>query len=138
MARWRAPRSTERTGEPAPTPIGGHDADPTHHQDAFDRTPDDKIVDLGGDDSAVLEKWKDRLGSYVDAQGTLDALRLRHPTEPPWPAADNPMLGYLYERSREIVISEGADTALAWLASNAWFEGAIAERSRFARHLNTD
>jgi hypothetical protein len=136
MARWRAPRSTDRI--PESMPIGDHGAGEAQHQDAFNRTPDDKIVDLGGEESAALEKWKDRLSAYVDGQGTLDALRLRRPSEPPWPAADNPMLGYLYERSREIVITDGADTALAWLASNSWFEGAIAERSRFARHLNTD
>ncbi len=136
MARWRAPRNVDEHSDMTPTddaslgmPAG---------ENAFDRTADEKIVDLGAEDSVALGKWKDRLGRYVDGQGTLDALRLRRPSEPPWPAPDNPMLGYLYERSREIVLTEGADTALAWLASNAWFEGAIAERSRFARHLNND
>ena len=139
MAKWRAPRGANRLAESAPTPTGERVAESTDEQrDAFERTPDDKIVDLSGEESAALAKWRDRLSRYVDAQGALDALRLRRPSEPPWPANDNPMLGYLYERSREIVLAEGTDTALAWLASNAWFEGAIAERSRFARHLNTD
>ena len=137
MARWRAPRGADR-GVSASTPSDELLAGVAHDEDAFDRTPDEKIVDLRGDDSAALAKWRERLGRYVDGQGALDALRLRRPSEPPWPAPDNPMLAYLYERSREIVITDGADTALAWLASNAWFEGAIAERSRFARHLNTD
>ena len=131
MARWRGPRNAVPVAE-------ANAAAELPPEEAFERTADDKIVDLGGEESAALEKWRDRLSGYVDGQGSLDALRLRRPSDPPWPAPDNPMLGYLYERSREIVIAEGADTALAWLASNAWFEGAIAERSRFARHLNTD
>jgi len=35
--------------------------------------------------------------------------------------ADNPMLGYLVDRSAEIAGEEGLGAALAWLASNAWF-----------------
>lgn len=136
MARWRAPRNVDEHTEPDRT--GDSPVAATTDHNAFERTVDEKILDLGGDESVALGKWKDRLGHYVDSQGTLDALRLRRPSEPPWPAPDNPMLGYLYERSREIALTEGIDTALAWLASNSWFEGAIAERSRFARHLNND
>jgi hypothetical protein len=96
------------------------------------------IAHLHADDSVALERWNDRLSAYVDLQGTLDALRLRPPTEPPWPASDNPMLGYLVERSAEIADESGLGVALAWLASNSWFEGALAERSRFARLLDAD
>jgi hypothetical protein len=100
-----------------------------------------EIADLladGDDDSAAHARWKDRLGSYVDAQGSLDALRLRSDTEPPWPAVDNPMFGYLRERGAEIAADEGLAPALVWLARNAWFEGAIAERARIARLIDED
>ena len=106
-----------------------------------DRDLDDDIADLlagDEDDSVALARWKDRLSRYVDRQGALDALRLRSPSEPPWPATDNPMLGYLSERSKEIATADGPDTALAWLARNAWFEGAISERARIARLIDED
>jgi hypothetical protein len=97
----------------------------------------DLLADDGGD-SAALARWKDRLSPYVDRQGGLDALRLRSPSEPPWPAADNPMLAYLNERSREIASEEGLDHALAWIVRHAWFEGAIAERARIGRLVDED
>jgi hypothetical protein len=103
-----------------------------------DFEPGDGIDHLRAEDSEALERWEDRLSTYVDLQGTLDALRLRPPTEPPWPASDNPMLGYLVERAAEIENESGLGSALAWLASNAWFEGALAERARFARLLDSD
>ena len=90
------------------------------------------------DDSAALAFWKDRLSAYVDLQGQLDALRLRPSSEPPWPGSDNPMLAYLEERTAEIASNEGMEAATRWLAANAWFEGAIAERSRFVRLLDAD
>jgi len=99
---------------------------------------DDGIAHLRADESEALERWEDRLSAYVDLQGTLDALRLRPPTERPWPACDNPMLGYLVERAAEIEGESGLGSAMAWLASNAWFEGALAERARFARFLDGD
>ena len=104
----------------------------------FDAEFEDEFGRLYADDSEALARWKDRLSSYVDLQGTLDALRLRPSSEQPWPAFDNPMLGYLKERSSEIAANDGLDAALAWLAANAWFEGAIAERSRFIRLLDAD
>jgi hypothetical protein len=91
-----------------------------------------------GDDSRALAHWKDRLSEYVDGQGALDALRLRAPTEPPWPACDNPMVGYLRERSEEIAAEEDFGAAFAWLARNAWFEGALSERARIARLIDDD
>jgi len=99
---------------------------------------DSEIAQLYADDSVALARWKDRLSGYVDLQGTLDALRLRPSSEQPWPAFDNPMLGYLKERGAEIAAHDGLDAAIAWLAANAWFEGAIAERSRFIRLLDAD
>jgi len=99
---------------------------------------DSEIAQLYADDSEALARWKDRLSGYVDLQGTLDALRLRPSSEQPWPAFDNPMLGYLKERGAEIAAHDGLDAAIAWLAANAWFEGAIAERSRFIRLLDAD
>jgi hypothetical protein len=111
------------------------------HGDAlFDALEDDfdgeGVERLRAIESDALERWGDRLGAYVDLQGALDALRLRPPTERPWPASDNPMLGYLVERAAEIEGESGLGCALAWLASNAWFEGALAERARFARFLD--
>jgi hypothetical protein len=99
---------------------------------------DAEISELYADDSEALARWKDRLSGYVDLQGTLDALRLRPSSEQPWPAFDNPMLGYLKERGAEIADNDGLDAAIAWLAANSWFEGAIAERSRFIRLLDAD
>jgi len=105
---------------------------------------DDRDMDFAdllageGGDAAALERWKDRLSPYVDTQRGLDALRLRAPSERPWPAADNPMLAYLDERSREIAARDGIDAALAWISRHAWFEGAIAERARIARLVDDD
>jgi hypothetical protein len=39
------------------------------------------------------------------------------------------MLGYLLERTSEIVDGEGSQAGLIWLAVHAWFEGALAERA---------
>ena len=89
-------------------------------------------------ESVVLARWGDQLGTYAQDQGYLDALRLRSETEPPWPQFDNPMLRYLIERSGELVEHEGVEHAIEWLAAHAWFEGAIAERSRVARLLVDD
>jgi hypothetical protein len=99
---------------------------------------EDRIDHLYEDGGAALARWKDRLSEYVDLQGTLDALRLRPSSEQPWPAFENPMLGYLKERTTEIVDKDGLEAAITWLAANAWFEGAIAERSRFVRLLDAD
>jgi hypothetical protein len=106
-----------------------------------DQDEEIEIADLLADDerdSVVLARWKDRLTSYVDAQGSLDALRLRADTEPPWPASGNPMLAYLRERGAEMAGDEGLAAALAWITRNAWFEGAIAERARIARLIDDD
>ena len=106
-----------------------------------DQDLDVEIADLlAGDDhdSPALARWKDRLNEYVDRQGALDALRLRLPSEAPWPNGANPMLRYLRERAAEIAQDDGLDVAVAWLARNAWFEGTIAERARIARLIDED
>src|SRR3954468_18292652 len=95
------------------------------------------LADASGD-SEALARWRDRISRYVDSQGGLDALRLRSPSEPPWPSADNPMLAYLRERSREIAAEDDFDTALSWIVRHAWFEGAISERARIARLVDED
>ena len=131
MARWRRTRGRAwdvTVGEVAAT-------------EGDDRAPlpvPDGIAHLFPDESAAHELWKDRLSNYVDLQGTLDALRLRPSTEPPWPAAGNPRLAYLEQRTVEIADTEGIAAAISWLAANAWFEGAITERSRFVRLLDAD
>jgi hypothetical protein len=105
------------------------------------RSFDDAVTDLlvgGMDDSVAVALWRERLSHYVAQQGPLDALRLRSSSEPPWPATDNPMVGYLIDRGREIATQEGLEEALASLAANAWFEGVIAERVRMARLIDQD
>jgi len=99
------------------------------------------LADLLAEDgrhSKALERWKDRLSTYVDSQGGLDALRLRSPSESPWPAADNPMLAYLTERGTEIAADHGLEGAFAFVTRHAWFEGAISERARIARLVDQD
>jgi hypothetical protein len=130
--RFRSVRESTTSGEV----MADEDADSGEYPD--DDLFNSEIAQLYADDSEALAHWKDRLSQYVDAQGTLDALRLRPSSEQPWPAFDNPMLGYLVERSVEIAEDSGLGAAVAWLAANSWFEGAIAERSRFIRLLDAD
>jgi hypothetical protein len=86
----------------------------------------------------AFTRWSEQLAVYVQHQGSLDALRLRPISEPPWPADDNPMLCYLVERTAEIAEDEDAEVATAWLARQAWLEATIAERSRVARLLSDE
>jgi hypothetical protein len=121
------------------------DVEPSVSEDQFDdlgrRDSDDDIIDLlVGDaaDTVALARWKDRLRQYVEQQGPLDALRLRSPSEPPWPAPGNPMVGYLIERCTEMATEDGFHAAVTWLATNAWFEGVISERARIARLIDAN
>ena len=104
----------------------------------------DDDLDIGmlladpGSSSRAFSRWSERLAVYVRQQGSLDALRLRPISEPPWPTDDNPMLSYLVERTAEIAEDEDADVATAWLARQSWLEATIAERSRVARLLTDD
>jgi hypothetical protein len=116
--------------------LAGRAWDELDEMAAADDVTVEDVADLDADDSEARARWNDRLSEYVDLQGSLDVLRLRPTTEPPWPTSDNPMLGYLVDRSAEIANEEGLGAALAWLASNAWFEGALSERSRFARFVD--
>jgi hypothetical protein len=118
-----------------------HDLTDLTDLDDFDELED---LDIGvvladpGTESEVSARWSEQLGHYVQGQGSLDALRLRSTTEPPWPHVDNPMVRYLIERTSEFVERDGIEAALAWLATHAWFEATIAERSRLARALVDD
>ena len=116
--------------------LAGRAWDELDQMAAADDVTVEDVAELDADDSEARARWNDRLSEYVDLQGPLDVLRLRPRTEPPWPTSDNPMLGYLVDRSAEIANEDGLGAALAWLASNAWFEGAVAERSRFARFVD--
>ena len=77
------------------------------------------------DDSPALALWAERLNSYLDGQEGIEALRSRIQPNPPWPDADNPILGYLIDRAKEIHDDGGLEAALTWLAVHAWFESAI-------------
>jgi hypothetical protein len=90
------------------------------------------------DRSEAYARWSTQLAEYVQQQGSLDALRLRPITEPPWPREDNPMLCYLVDRAVEIIDHDGSDAAITWLARQAWLEATIAERSRVAFLLADD
>ena len=115
-------------------PHDTHDPQPIDLDEVDDLDIGDVLAALGTE-SAVFARWSEQLGQYVHGQGSLDALRLRSNTEPPWPDVDNPMLCYLIERASEIVDRDGIDPAIAWLATHAWLEATIAERSRLARAL---
>ena len=104
----------------------------------------DDDLDIGmlladpGATSRAFGRWSEQLAVYVQQQGSLDALRLRPISEPPWPTDDNPMLSYLVERTAEIAADEDAAVAMASLARQAWLEATIAERSRVARLLSDE
>ena len=108
------------------------------YTDGFDDIDIGVLLADPGADSEVFARWSERLGQYVQGQGSLDALRLRPSTEALWPQSDNPMLRYLIERAGEIVEHDGVAVAIAWLATEAWLEATIAERSRLARLLVDD
>lgn len=44
----------------------------------------------------------------------------------PWPDTYNPMLSYLVHRSEEIAELDGRPSAVIWLATHDWFDGALA------------
>ena len=136
IGHWRPAKDTSEPDSTAMSDLSYWA--PTESDDAPDEELEDAIAHLYEDGGPALARWKDRLSQYVDLQGALDALRLRPSSEQPWPAFDNPMLGYLKERTAEIFAKDGLEAAVTWLAANAWFEGALAERSRFMRVLDAD
>lgn len=87
------------------------------------------------DDSPALELWGERLNGYIDGQAGVEALRRRIQPNPPWPEADNPMLGYLIARALEILEEEGPKAAVTWVAVHAWFESGLDTRADLIRHL---
>ncbi len=90
------------------------------------------------DASAARSRWNDRLSEYVNKQGSLDAVRLRPLSEPPWPADENPMFSYLLERASEVAVESDLEAALRWLGLNVWLEGCLAERTRVFRALDDE
>lgn len=89
------------------------------------------VVDLfpGDDGGEALPRWNDRLRSYLEAQGDTSELRAATMPDPPWPAYENPMVGYLIDRAAEIARREDVTRALSWLAAHSWFEAVVADRS---------
>lgn len=87
------------------------------------------------DDSPALALWGERVNSYFDGQEGTEALRARTQPNPPWPEADNPMLGYLLARAVEIYEEDGPEAAMTWVAVHAWFESALDTRAQLVRHL---
>lgn len=83
----------------------------------------------GDDGGLTLPVWVDRLRTYFEAQGDVEAFRSARIPEGPWPEFDNPMVGYLIDRGCELAGSEGIKTAMAWAVAHAWFEAAVHERS---------
>lgn len=93
-------------------------------------SPADIIRLFGDKGGKALERWVDRLGPHLQERTVVEPVRHNRMPAPPWPERDNPMLGYLIDRARDIVKDEGLDSALVWLAAHAWFEGAVEERYR--------
>lgn len=87
------------------------------------------------DDSPAVALWRERVDSYMDGQEGVEALRRRIQPNPPWPEADNPMLGYLIARAMEIHEEQGPEAAIAWVAVHAWFESALDNRADLIRRL---
>lgn len=86
-------------------------------------------------DSPALAQWEERLTSYLAVQEGIEALRSRIQPNPPWPEADNPMVGYLIARAMEIHDDGGLEMALAWAVPHAWFESAVETRAALIRQL---
>ena len=87
------------------------------------------------DDSPAADLWGERVSSYLDGQDGVEELRSRVQPNPPWPEADNPMLGYLIARAMEIEEEDGPLTAITWVAVHARFESALDTRAEMIRHL---
>ena len=78
-------------------------------------------------------RWAASLQRYQHELGTADALRHQPMTIRPWPAPNNPMLGYLMDETLEIAEHHTLAAAIVWLAEHAWCEGAIAEHAALTR-----
>ena len=86
-------------------------------------------------DSPALALWHERLAGYLEGQDRVEALRSRTQPNPPWPEADNPMVGYLIARALEIYEDGGAEMAIAWAVVHAWFEATLDTRAALIRDL---
>jgi hypothetical protein len=90
----------------------------------------------GDEGGEAIGRWHERLGPYLDGQGDgVKALRGRSETQPPWPARDNPILGYLIDRAAEIAETDDWRHAIVWLAVHAWFEGSLDTRAAVIRGI---
>lgn len=87
------------------------------------------------EDSPAHALWKERLAGYLDGQEGIEALRSPIQPAPPWPDADNPMVGYFIARATEIHDESEREAALVWAVVHAWFESAIDNRAALVRHL---
>lgn len=79
-------------------------------------------------DDHLTPEWAATLTAYMDSQGdqaSRDWVMRMAPVEEVVPGVDNPMLRYLIERAGEIVVDEGHDAAILWLAVHAWREGIL-------------
>lgn len=74
----------------------------------------------------VLRPLANVLLAYCDRQtpAAQEARRVYQP-QSPWPAAENPMLSYLLGTAKVLIETDGLHAALLWLATHAWFEGAL-------------
>ena len=104
-------------------PIVGPDAEATMRTGAH--------KDRGG---VTIERFSDRLATYLENQSAVESLRDSDMPQFPWPDANNPMLEYLVHRSEEMAESDGRPASVVWLAVHAWFEGALRALAVVAPH----
>ena len=119
------------------------DVDPGTPDDAHDELDHRDLgvasIDLlagDADEGSARRELERPAESIRGATGTAPCAPAPLASEPPWPATDNPMIGFLIERCTEIATGDGLDAAAQWLAANAWIEGAIAERGRIERRIS--
>jgi hypothetical protein len=77
-------------------------------------------------------EWEDLI-AYAEAQGNRDIPQ----DAPPWPEETNIMVKYLIQTAwiemTEDLSVDSLTQTLIWLATHAWFEGGMAERSRIQK-----
>ena len=71
---------------------------------------------------------------YAEAQSEhAQQARTMLPPSSPWPEAVSPILRYLIASAADLLETDGLESALVWLASHAWFEGALDAIDRSTR-----
>jgi hypothetical protein len=86
----------------------------------------------------AMRSWADRLRPHLDERKEVEFVRHRRMPSAPWPPQGNPVLGYLIDRTKEIVDEDGLEAAIVWAVVHAWFEGAVEERFRIHSALLHD